>query len=164
MPRKKVQIANRYGDLPTDLVGVHGFIRVNLNDAQTGDVIGDSGWVENVITVQGSGSYIVGALGGLANSSQIGYICVAAQTAAPASNSTSLGTEQTRKAATKSLTGNGTLQSTASWATNEANTTLGTIALYATDTGGSMACATTFTSSVKTTDQTLSATYSITFA
>ena len=51
-----------------------------------------------------------------------------------------------------------------SWATNEANTTLGTIALYATDTGGSMACATTFSSSAKTTDQTLSATYDLRFS
>jgi len=155
MPRRKQH---------AETISVRGFIRAQLHDAATGAVVGDSGWVENLITDTGFAHYICGCVGGVANSSQVNYICVAAQTAAPASGDDSLGTEQTRKAGSKSFVANGTLRSTASWATNEANTTLGTIALYATDTGGSMACATTFSSSAKTTDQTLSATYDLRFS
>jgi hypothetical protein len=163
MPRTRKKLKN-LDELPTDLVGVHGFARLHFKDAKTGEILHDTKWNENVITAKGFGSYIVGAVGALANSSAIAYIAIATQTAAPASSDTALTGEQTRKSGTKTLVGTGTLQSTASWATNEANTTLGTIALYATDSGGSMACATTFTSSVKTTDQTLSATYSLTFS
>jgi len=147
-----------------DSCRVRGFIRVNLHDVKTGKVVGDSGWVENLITDTGFAHYIVGCVGGIANSSQVNYIAVAAQTATPTSTDDNLGMEQTRKAGSKSFVANGTLRSTASWASNEANTTLGTIALYATDTGGSMAAATTFSSSAKTTDQTLSATYDLRFS
>ena len=143
-----------------ETLNVKGFFRVALVNAKTGKVEGLAEG-HNAVTEDGFDNYIVGAVGAIAGSKQVTHLQLATQTAAPNSTQqTASGEFGTRKAANKSLTGNGTLQVTASWATNEnTQSTLGAIALYNTSAGGTAGGIATFSTSNKTTDQTLNATY-----
>ena len=86
---------------------------------------------------------------------------IAAQTAAAVSTQTSMTGEhpEARQVATKTLVGNGTLQATASWATNlGTQSTIGAVGLYGSVSGSSILNVLLVSTSLKTTDQTLNAT------
>jgi len=143
-----------------DEITVRGYGRIQLVNAKTGKIEGDSGWKQNAVTETGFDDAIVGAIGGIAASSQVTHMQLGTQTAAPSSTQTALSGEfGARQATTESLVGNGTLQATASWATNEATqSTIGAVGLYGSSSGSSAFNALTVATSAKTTDQTLNAT------
>lgn len=141
-------------------IKVRGFIRTCLRNVKTGEIV-LSKWIPNVITEDGFDNYIVGAIGALGGSKQITHLQIATQTATPVSTQgTASGEFGTRKSASLSLVGAGTLQATASWATNEATqSNMGAICVYNTSAGGSAGSIGIFSTSAKTTDQTFNATY-----
>ena len=148
-------------------VTLKGFVRAALTDVRgphKGRVrMGD--WHQNAITAKWLEEYACGCIGAVAGSKQIASMQVASQTAAPTTSQTSAsgeftGTDGSRKTTTNTFSANGTLQCTASWATNEANqSAVAAVALYNATTTGSAASIATFTASQKTTDQTLAVTY-----
>jgi hypothetical protein len=153
-----------------DGIKVKGFTRLQLKNRRTGDVEGDSGWKQNVVTEIGFDNYIVDNLGGAGGALTVTHLALGTQTNAPVSTQTTTSGEgawAAREAATTSLVGNGTFQCTASWETDEATqSNVGSIAMHNTSTiaAASAACIATFASSTKTTDQTLNATYQLRFS
>lgn len=149
---------------PAEALKVRGFVRLQLVN-RDGSIAVDK-TIRNAITANGFQHYIAGTLGAIAGSKQISHMQVATQTAAPTSSQTSASGEfEARKGTTNTFTGNGTMQATAQYATNEATqSTLGAVALYNTSSGGTAACVATFATSNKTTDQTLNITYQIRFS
>jgi len=141
-------------------IKIKGFGRLQLVNVKTGKIEADSGWGENTITESGFDDAIVGAIGGIAASSQLTHLQLGTQTDAAASTQSTLSGEfGARKAATCSLVGNGTLQATANWATNEGTeSTFGAIGAYGTSSGGSCLNVLVTSTSAKTTDQELNAT------
>lgn len=151
-------------------IDVKGLFRLQIGEDKNGKTVvkGDSGWVKNTITESGFDDYIVGAIGGIAGSSQILGMALATQSTAVNSTQTSLNGETNgRKTPTNSLVGNGTLQCTASWSStdNGGACDIGSLALYHTSAaGGSMAAGQTFESSTWATNQNVSATYQLQFS
>lgn len=145
-------------------VKIKGFVRLGLNNVRTGEV-SVSPWYENVITANGFADYICNSIGSNLTGKKLAFFQLASQTDAPTSaqNTASgefTGTDGARMSTSNSTTGNGTLQGTASWATNEGNqSNLGAVAWYNTSSGGTAGSIATFSTSAKTTDQTLSITY-----
>lgn len=141
-------------------VTVRGFYRLMTHDLKTGRKR-YTGWRQNVITADGFQNYIVGTSGAVAGSKQITHMQLATQTTAPTSSqNTASGEFEARKATTNTFVANGTLRATASWNTNEGTqSNLGAVALYNTSSGGTAGSIATFTTSAKTTDQTLNITY-----
>jgi hypothetical protein len=149
---------------------VKGFFRLQLGEDENGKqkVVGDSGWIENTITEHGFDDYIVGAVGNIANSSQISNMQIATQTDAMVSTQNSLSGEvNARKTTSNTLSGNGTLVCTAQWSSDD-NTDgpvdIGAVGLYEHVTTGSLACGELFTTSTWATNQNLSATYELRFS
>ncbi len=144
---------------------IKGFVRACLTNVRTGE-IEMTPWMPNVLTSDGLQNYICHSVGSIAGSKYITHMQVATQTAAPVTSQTSASGEfESRKATTNTFAASGTLQCTASWATNEATqSTLGAVALYNTSSGGTAGSIATFTQSTKTTDQTLSVSYQWRFA
>ena len=162
MSKKKKQALQ-----PPEFMSVKGFARIKIVDVRGPH----KGRVqiferENAITANGFQHYIVGAIGAIAGSKQISHLQLATQTTAPSSSQTSASGEfEARKTTTNTFVANGTLRMVASWATNEATqSTLGGLAAYNTSSAGTAASVATFTTSNKTTDQTLSVTYEYRFA
>lgn len=140
---------------PREEVRVRGFGRVQLVNDKTGKIEGDSGWQKNVITESGFDDAIVGAIGGITNSSQVTHVQMGTQTAAAVSTQVAISGEfGTRKATDESLVGAGTLQATANFATNEnTQSTIGAVGLYGSSSGSSVLNVITVATSAKTTDQ-----------
>jgi hypothetical protein len=141
-------------------VQVKGFLRLGLVNVRNGEEH-ITPWIPNAITENGFDNYIVGAIGAIAGSKQVSHLQVATQTDAPVSTQTSASGEfEAREAVSNSLVGNGTLQATCSFNTDEANASeLGAVALYNTSSGGTAGSIATFATSQKTTDQVLNITY-----
>ena len=143
-----------------DTVKVKGYMRLCLKNIRDGKEE-LTPWIPNAITADGFQNYICGTAGAVAGSKTVGFLQVATQTTAPASSqNTASGEFEARKATTNTFAANGTLQATASWATNEATqSNIGAVAIYNTSSGGTAGSIATFATSAKTTDQTLSVTY-----
>lgn len=146
-------------------VKLQGFVRMELVDVR-GPRKGRrrrTPYQKNAITAGGFEHYIVNSIGEGLSGRTVSHVAVATQTDVAASSQTApLGEFDTRKAVTNSFIANGTLQATASYATNEANASvLGAVALFNTsETGvGTAASVATFATSQKTTDQELRITY-----
>lgn len=102
--------------------------------------------------------------GGPASAQVISHLAVGTSTTAPATSDTGLGSESTRKAigtfTTSNLTSNPpSFRAEVSFATNEANTTLGEVGLFNSSAGGTMLARATFATVDKTTTNTLGMTY-----
>lgn len=96
----------------------------------------------------------------------LSYLAVGTSTTAPATSDTGLGSESSRIAinsfTTSNLTSNPpSWRAEASWATNQANTTLGEVGMFQSSTGGTMLARATFATINKTTSNTLSLSYTI---
>ena len=159
--------APKRGDEDGEFIRIKGILRVQIRDVRgphKGRV--QTRIIRNAITANGFQYYLVGAVGGIAGSKQVTHLQLATQTTAPSSSQTSASGEfEARKAPTNTFVANGTLRMVASWATNEATqSTLGAIAAYNTSAAGTAASVATFTTSNKTTDQTLSVTYEYRFS
>ena len=138
-------------------IRVRGAFRLQLEE--NGAVVGDSGWVKNQITNEGKLNFLVRALGGIASSSQVGYVAIGTG-AAPASNATSLSGEITdasnsRKAVSASTTASSqvafyaTLASSSSHVTATNGYNISNIGLFAISnvTSGTLFAGNTFASS-----------------
>jgi hypothetical protein len=163
MARPSKQSRQRAG-AHVEALKVRGFVRLQLVN-RDGSIAADR-TVENAITANGFQHYIAGAMGAIGGSKQVSHMQVATQTTAPSSSQqTASGEFEARETTTNTFVGNGTMQATAVFATNEATqSVLGGVALYNTSSGGTCACVATFATSQKTTDQTLNITYQIRFS
>jgi hypothetical protein len=167
-------------------VRVRGFTRVNLvqkNDEGIDRVVGDSGWVENIITITGKMQYLALLLANTAGSKQVRGMAIGAGSTV-ASDATSLLSEIIDRStlaginrrtgaslvvATGSNNSTVTVQFAATWLSVESfatvSHTLGNIALMWSEsgTGGSIFAGTNFGSSQLSTNQDVQASYVISF-
>ena len=151
-------------------VKLRGFFRVNIEE--DGEIVGDSGWVENQVTNLGFKLYLADNIGKSAGSKQIGYVALGTG-AAPASNATTLpgeisGSTQ-RRAVTYSNVASNTAQFTATFASSDSHlggtSNLSNIGLYATTTtGDTLFAGNTYASSSCATNQNVNVTYQIRFS
>jgi len=101
-----------------------------------------------------------------ATAQAISYMAVGTSTTAPATSDTALGSEASRIAVNSFTTSNLTSnppswRAEASWNTNQANTTLGEVALFQSSSGGTMLGRATFATVNKTTSNTFSVSYTV---
>ena len=152
---------------------VKGFFRLQIEDPESGEIVGDSGFVQNQITNDGVLGYLVNSLGSLANSSYISYAGLGEGTA-PGASDTSLQSEVTGtnsqvqrasvNAAASGSTGvrfTGTFSSGASFVT--AQESIQNIGLFRSSTGGTIFAGNTYGQSTIDTNQNANFTYDITF-
>ena len=84
-----------------DGIRVKGSYRLHI--MQDGQIVGDSGWHENLITNEGFRSFLARALGGISGSSQVTHVALGTG-AAPAAADTSLSGEVSVRAAVTAAT------------------------------------------------------------
>ena len=147
-------------------LAIKGWGRVELMNVRTGKLDGFTEW-ENTVMEIGFDDFLVSGLSAdLADGAAISHGAVGSTTTAPNSTNTSLAGEfETRRDLTGTLLTVGTLQNVFSYATNEATqSNVARVGLFNSSSGGKMFSEATFTSSAKTTDQTLSLTYQIRFS
>jgi hypothetical protein len=151
-----------------DGIRVRGFFHLTIEN-QDGQLIGDSGLVENTITNLGKQHYLAEMLGKIAGSSGVGYAALGTGGAPNATDTTQPGElgEGVRDAVTANQSGStsvvftGTFSSTDSFVTATRN--ISNIGLWATNTSGSIFAGAAFTSSSCGTNQNVNYTYTITF-
>ncbi len=154
-----------------DILRVRGFFRLQIEE--DGEIIGESGWHENVVTDEGKRDYLARLLGAIASSKQITFAAVGTGTA-PGAAATTLDGEMTHAAGSRDGVAASTSGSTAvrflgTFASaNSHNTTtlnISNIGLFQqsnTNTGTIFAGA-TYASSSWATNQSVNYTYDITF-
>jgi hypothetical protein len=158
--------------IPKSKFSIVGFTRVQLKE--NGELVGDSGWSKNMIVDVGIQNFIMGSVGAVAGSKQVGAMAVGTAVAAIGSTDTSIGGEysgtQRRVAVTcattlrTASTSANTMRWTGSWAStkNTALSNIANIGLFDVSTAqGTMLCANTYATSAWNTNQDLYATYDI---
>ncbi|MFC1709489.1 hypothetical protein ACFL2J_05515 [Candidatus Omnitrophota bacterium] len=149
-----------------DKLTVKGFMRVQLADAISGRIVGDSGWRKNTVVNLGFQDYIVGAIGAIAGSKQVSYMAIGTG-AAPAAGDTSLAGETGARVTTSnSAVSSKTLQSTAQFAGSDmgGTCTIQNVALVNTSAAGTILCGTTYATSQWASNQNVNATYQLRFS
>lgn len=164
-----------------EAVNVAGFYRLKIkehnNDGST-KVVGDSGWVKNLVTNLGFQHYIVEAMGGITGSSQVssgaggGYFALGTGTAPGAANTNLVGelgdAGGCRFTMTPSVVSSKTLQMLGTLASNivTANRTIQNVGVFATSStgAGSILCGNTYATSQLQTNQSVNVTYQLRFA
>jgi hypothetical protein len=151
-----------------DLVGLRGFFRIKIGEEENGKtkVVGDSGWVENMVVNLGWQDYIFASIGSVTGSKYVKRMILATATDAPLSNATALVGETTRSTNIDAATvGSFTLRFTTQWASGEHPTgtpDIGSAALINdTASDGTILCGNTFDSSTWNSNQGVSATYEL---
>ena len=146
-------------------IQLRGALRIALRDPD-GKIL-EERLVKNTVVTAGR-AWVLGQLETVnqVTSQSISYMAIGSGTIAPVTSNTALGNEVTRKAigtfVTTNLTANPpSFDSVTSYATNEANTTLGEVGLFNSNASGTMLARATFASFVKATSNTLSITYTI---
>ena len=157
-----------------DGLRLRGFLRVQIEDRPSGKIVGDSGWIENVITNPGKQDYLSALLGNTTGSKQVGYIALGTGTE-PAAAGTALqgeisntGGNKTRKDVTVSVSASSKVRFTATFVSHSdshfsAARTLKNIGLFAHSTTDNIFAGNTYTTSSINTNQNCNATYDITF-
>jgi hypothetical protein len=69
-------------------INVRGFFRVQIVDPETGEVSGDSQWMQNQVTNLGFNQFLVSALGSIAGSKYISHLALGTGGAPAASANT----------------------------------------------------------------------------
>lgn len=148
-----------------DVVRLRGSFNIYLQDP-SGRII-DERRVENVVVTAGR-RWVLQQINssGIQTAQSISYMGVGTATTAPATSDTGLGSESLRLAinsfTTSNLTSNPpSWRAEASWNTNQANTTLGEVAMFNSSSGGTMLARATFATVNKTTSNTLAVSYTI---
>lgn len=155
-----------------DGIKMRGFFRVAIEEK--GHIVGDSGFVQNLITNAGIELFMARTFGGQAGSLQVGFMSLGTG-AAPASNETSLAGEtlaaSKRVAPTYAFSqraasdGTATVQFTATFASSDGflsgAANLSNIGLFNSISGGSLMAGNTFASSSCNTNQNVNVTYQI---
>lgn len=157
-----------------ELIPLRGFFRVNIvnpgKDGKPDEIVGDSGWIENLVTNEGFRA-ISRLIGNIAGSSQVTHAALGTG-GAPAAADTVLAGEQSVRAAvtaatssnSKAVTFTATFDSAVSFVTASKN--LSNIGLGATSTAGAATifCGAAYTSSAVATNQNVNVTYTINLA
>jgi hypothetical protein len=152
-----------------DGFGLRGFLRIRIGEEDKNGkqkVVGDSGWVENMIVNLGWQDYILASIGSVTGSKYVKRMILATATDAPASNATALVGETTRSTNINPTTvGSFTLRFTTQWASGDHPTgtpDIGSAALINdTASAGTILCGNTFDSSTWNSNQAVSATYEL---
>jgi hypothetical protein len=157
-------------------VKIEGFFRLQIEDGPSGAIVGDSGWVKNMITDTGFQHYIVQLMGNSAGSARVSHAALGEGTA-PGATGTSLESEVTgtngtagRKAVTFSETGSKTCQWVCTFASTDSfvtqTETIRNVGLFSTSTvgGGSIFAGNTYNTSTVATNQNVNLTYQVRFA
>lgn len=144
-----------------DQIKLRGCLRLALRNAWTGMIV-EERIIDNTVVTSGRRWVLEAIQSANAASAQVlQQIAVGTSTTAPATSQTALVAENTRKAvgtwANAELTSNPpSWQAQVSFATDEANTTLGELGLFNSSAGGTMLDRITYASIDKTTSNTLS--------
>lgn len=149
-----------------DCIVMRGSIEMILQDLEGQEI--DRRSIKNVVVTAGR-SWVLQQIcsSNIVTSQSISHLAVGTGTSnAPATSDTTLQSESTRVAigtySTTGLSGNPpSWQAQASYATNQANTTLGEVALFNSSASGTMLARATFSTINKTTSNTLSVSYTI---
>jgi hypothetical protein len=153
-----------------DGIKIHGFYRVTLDDGN-GEIVGDSGWGENLVTNVGFSDYLCALLAKTTNSKQVGFIALGEGTVPNATHATlaneiMLSTQ--RKAPTVTVTGSKTLRFTATFYSSDSFLTgasdLQNVGLYSGSSGIGLFAGNTYASSSCNTNQNVNVTYDIEFS
>lgn len=144
-----------------------GFFRINIVDEE-GNIVGDSGWRENLITNEGFSRYISKMMINDANSLRVSHLALGSGNAPTATDTTLQGEHLKRKSVSSSEIASKTVQflatfgSSDSFVTNTA--TLANIGLFNSSSGGYLFAGNTFNSSQVATNQNVNVTYQIRFS
>lgn len=149
----------------TDVIQLRGALRIALCDP-TGKIIKEQ-LINNTVVTTGR-VFVLKQLEStdIATARTISHLAIGSGLVAPSTANTALGNEVTRGAIssfdTTNLTANPpSWQAQISFATNEANTTLGEAGLFNSSAAGTMLARATFASFVKATSNTLAISYTI---
>lgn len=146
-------------------IGIKGFFRLQIKDKKSGDIVGDTGYIENQITNYGLESCIVALPFKCANSLQASGMMLGSGTgvASNGTNLTSRATEYWASFAQSTVISSLTARATRSYDGTLGATTLQEIGVYAASTGTVIA-GKSFTSSAITTDQDVNCTYELRYS
>ncbi len=143
---------------------IRGFYRVNI--VEDGEIVGDSGWQENLVTNLGFNQYLVSTLGAIAGSKQLSHMALGTGGAPSATDTTLAGEVEVRAAVTaatssssKTLRLTATFASAVSFVTDTQN--ISNVGLFNTSSGGTLFAGNTFASSSVATNQAVNATYDV---
>lgn len=170
---KKIYTIDERDRAAHDGVKIRGFFRLQIEDGATGKIVGDSGWVQNTVPVDGKLGYLVKSLGSISGSSYLSYAGIG-EGSAPATNSTSLESECTgtdsavqRAALTMASSGSTALRCTGTFSSGDSFVTatenIANIGLFGLSAAGTIFAGNTFASSSCATNQNVNFTYDITF-
>ena len=154
------------GASATDVIKLRGRIEIQLGDIN-GKPIGPKIIKDNTVVTAGRRWVLENIYSGGAASAQVlSHLAVGTSTTAPATGDTALGSEVTRLAVNNFTTSNLTSnppswRAECSFATNQANTTLGEFGLFNSSAAGTLFGRVTFNTIDKTTSNTLSISYHI---
>lgn len=148
-----------------DMIRVRGFTRMQIVDAKTKKIVGDSGWGQNQITNYGFANCMVAAPIGAASVQAAGFVLGSGTV--PASSATALdgsNSDQYSAFGQSSVISSMTARMTASFAgSNGSMAVLANIGVLAASTG-SLICGNTVDSSSLGTDQNLNVSYELRYS
>lgn len=143
---------------------LRGFVRVQLVDTDTGQIVGDSQWTENQVTSTGISAIINQMISGITNGVPTHLVLSSKTDSIASSDNTIAGEYPSRKNSSVSSLSPGTRRLTASFASNE-NTSppaqIGSIACFSATSTGTMFGAATFSSSSWVSNQNVLMTYEL---
>ena len=162
-------------DNHSDSISIKGFLRVTMDKG--GEIVGDSGWIQNLCTNVGLEKFAAYTLGASAGSLQLGFAALGSG-GAPATNDTALtgevmGDSKRVSFSAKSFssrttsTGKCTLflygqfASTDSFLSDSNSYDINNIGLFNSISGGTLFCGTTYSSSNLDTNQNVNFTYQL---
>jgi hypothetical protein len=157
-----------------DPIGVKGMFRVHIENPETGEIVGDSGWHENLITNVGFQNFLSALLGKTTGSIQVTHMSLGTGGAPVATDTTlageALGTGSVpiRQAVTVAVNSSKTVQFTGTFSSSNSfvSTTqnISNIGLFGTSSSGTLFAGNTYSSSSCATNQNVNCTYSIAFS
>lgn len=150
-----------------NMIGVRGMFRLQITE--DGEVVADSGWLENTVVNLGFNNYLVKSLGSISGSSYVGFMGLGTG-GAPAAADTSLSGEVQKRTAVTAATSSSskTVRFTATFSSGGSFVTktesISNVGLFASSTGGTLFAGNTYNSSSVATNQNVNATYDIIFS
>ena len=150
-----------------DGIKVKGCYRIQITEDD--EIVGDSGWHENLVVNLGFNQYLVSTLGAIAGSKQISHMALGSGAAPGAADTTLAGEVEARTAVTAATTtGSKTLRLTATFGSSDNFVTntqnISNVGLFNTSAGGTIFAGNTYASSSCATNQNVQATYDIIFS
>jgi len=149
-----------------DHVKIRGFFRLQIEDKESGKIVGDTGFKENTVVNLGFQDYICNSIGALAGSKQVSHMAIGTGTAPGVTDTSLQGETGQRVTTTNSVISSKTLQSTAQFAGTDMGSTctIQNVALANTSSGGTILCGTTYATSQWASNQNVNATYQLRFS